>query len=71
MFFEEDGKIVLVDYKTDRVSRYNGADILIERYGVQLDYYAAALERALGMQVAEKIIYSFELGTAIQLQIGG
>ena len=67
MFFEEDGKIILVDYKTDRVKKSNGARILTERYLIQLEYYAEALERVLGKKVSEKIIYSFWLDESISL----
>lgn len=71
MYFIEDGKLVVVDYKTDRVPRKGGEEILIERYSVQLDYYARALSQILDMPVAEKIIYSFALGREISLEVGG
>lgn len=61
-YFVENGKLVLVDYKTDRV---RSAKELVDRYHMQLEYYAQALERLTGMQVAEKIIYSFTLGKEI------
>ena len=67
MYFEEDGGLVIVDYKTDRVSRKDGKDVLIKRYSIQLDYYAKALSQITGMPVKEKIIYSFALGTDISL----
>ncbi len=59
-FFYEEEKIVLVDYKTDYVP-YGGEQDLCEKYRVQLDYYAAALERMTGKKVKEKILYSFWL----------
>ena len=59
-FFYEGDSIVLVDYKTDRVRRRDGSD-LIEKYRVQLDYYAEAVERLTGRKVTEKYIYSVEL----------
>ena len=55
-FFEENGEIVLMDYKTDRVS---SKEELIGRYSIQLDYYKEALESARNLPVSEKIIYSF------------
>ena len=64
VYFEEDGDIVVADYKTDRVEE--GAE-LIRRYQVQLDYYAEALERLTGKKVKEKIIYSFALLQEIKL----
>ena len=61
-FFIEDGKIILVDYKTDRVKN---EEELILRYKTQLALYADALERAYGLPVREEILYS----TALKRQI--
>lgn len=65
-YFEEDGELVLVDYKTDYVERGQERS-LAERYQVQLGYYARALEQLTGKRVREKIIYSFSLGEEIVL----
>lgn len=62
VFFEEEGRIVVADYKTDAV---NTPDELIRRYQVQLDYYQEALAKLTGKEVCEKIIYSFALGKEI------
>ncbi len=64
VFFEEDGKIVVADYKTDVIK---SPQELTARYQVQLDYYAEALARLTGKKVTEKIIYSFALGEEIML----
>ena len=64
VYFEEDGEIVLLDYKTDKVR--NGAE-LKERYHAQLEYYAKALEQLLGKKVKEKVIYSFFLGEKVDI----
>lgn len=64
VFFEEGGKVIVADYKTDRVEE---EEELIRRYQVQLDYYGQALERITGKKVAEKIIYSFALSKEIRL----
>ena len=53
--FVEDGELVIVDYKTDRVKR---PEMLIDRYRVQLELYREALEQCLGLPVKECIIYS-------------
>lgn len=58
VYFEEDGELVLLDYKTDYVKN---AQELRERYHAQLEYYAQALEQLLQKKVKEKIIYSFAL----------
>ena len=42
--FEEDGEIVVADYKTDVTER---EEELIQRYKVQLNYYAEALEKLI------------------------
>ncbi len=64
VYFEEDGALVVLDYKTDRVSH---AQELVERYQVQLDYYAKALAQITGKSVKEKVIYSFALRQEISL----
>jgi len=64
VFFEENGKIIVADYKTDAVK---APEELVRRYQTQLDYYAEALHKLTGKEVTEKIIYSFALGTEIAL----
>lgn len=64
VFFEEDGKLVVVDYKTDVIKQEKD---LADRYRVQLQYYAQALERLREKTVKEKILYSFFLGREIPL----
>lgn len=62
--FEENGKLIIVDYKTDRAS---SADELREKYTPQLDTYRKCLSRALNIDVAETVIYSFRLGEEIRI----
>lgn len=64
VYFEEDGELVVLDYKTDRVKR---AEELIDKYKVQLEYYAKALEQVTKKPVKEKIIYSFTLQQEIEV----
>lgn len=64
VFFEEDGEIVLLDYKTDVI---NSPQELADRYRVQLDYYGEALERMTGKRVKEKILYSFYFGEEVRV----
>ncbi|MCM1381240.1 MAG: PD-(D/E)XK nuclease family protein, partial [Muribaculaceae bacterium] len=61
--FAEDGEIVLIDYKTDRV---NSESVLTARYDLQIKLYAAALERIFGMRVKEAYLYSFCLNRAVR-----
>ena len=65
VYFEEEDGLVLLDYKTDRVRHEQD---LIDRYRVQLEYYAQALTRLTGKHVKEKIIYSFALQNEIEVK---
>ncbi|MDR1463938.1 MAG: helicase-exonuclease AddAB subunit AddA [Oscillospiraceae bacterium] len=56
--FVQDGALVIVDYKTDRVRTL---EELAARYGAQLRMYRRAMERCTGLPVAELLIYSFHL----------
>ena len=64
-YFEEEGEIVIVDYKTDYVDRGNET-VLVDKYRAQLNYYARALENITGKIVKEKIIYSFALNDEVE-----
>lgn len=62
----EEGKIILVDYKTDYVEQGKEEE-LIEKYKVQLWVYQEALERALGEKVEKIILYSVYLQKEIEI----
>lgn len=62
--FVEDGEVVVLDFKTDRVT---DADSLKNSYSEQLAFYAKACEKIFEMPVKEKIIYSFALSQEIRL----
>lgn len=65
-FVNENGKIVLVDYKTDYVESGRKFD-LVEKYRSQLNLYKQALESALGTKVEKVYIYSVYLGKEIEI----
>lgn len=65
-FFEENGGIVLLDYKTDYV-RPGEEHVLVQRYALQLSYYKEVLEQLLHKPVVESLIYSVCLGKTIIL----
>ena len=67
-WFEEDDGLVLVDYKTDRVKE-GGENILLDRYQIQLFYYAKALTQITGKKVKEAVIYSLALQKEIPVPI--
>ena len=56
--FVEDGGLVVVDYKTDRVK---SPSQLVERYHRQLEIYAEVLSQSFGVPVREAVIYSLYL----------
>ena len=64
VYFEEENELVVLDYKTDRIWKDQE---FIDKYKVQLDYYAKALERLTGKKVKEKVIYSFQKCKEIKL----
>lgn len=65
-FVNENGQIVLVDYKTDYVE--SGKEFeLVEKYKSQLNLYKQALESALGTKVEKVYIYSVYLGKEIEI----
>lgn len=55
-FFEENGELVLVDYKTDR---YRNTSEIHEKYDKQLQLYSYALNKITKKCVKEKFIYLF------------
>lgn len=56
--FEENGELVLVDYKTDRVS---SEEELLDLYKNQIAFYRKAVEKTLKKPVKEAVLYSFAL----------
>ncbi len=67
-FFEDaDGKIVLLDFKTDRVDSREKAIELSNRYKVQMKYYKQALSEILNRQVDESYLYFLDCGEAIEM----
>ena len=65
-FFEEDGELVVVDFKTDHVLRAQ-LDERAEHYRPQLEAYSMALTRVMGKKVKEKVLYFFSAGEEVRL----
>lgn len=65
--FEEEGELVLVDYKTDSVQE-NVKEVLTKRYKTQLEYYEQALCQVTGKKVKERMIYAFTNGEAFLVE---
>lgn len=64
--FREGEALVLVDYKTDRVS---SGEELAQRYRSQLQFYKQALEPILGLPVKEALLYSFSLERTVPVEL--
>ena len=68
-----DGRLILVDYKTDRISNEERANPsllatrLKERHGHQLSCYAEAIRDLLGKAPDEMRIYSLPLGASLMI----
>ena len=65
-FVNEDGNVVLVDYKTDYVEK--GMEFeLVEKYKNQLNLYKEAIESALNTRVDKAYIYSVYLEKEVEI----
>ena len=64
VYFEEEDGLVVLDYKTDKIWK---AKELADRYRMQLEYYAKALEAVTEKKVKQKIIYSFTMQREIEV----
>ena len=64
--FEENGRFVVVDYKTDRVDT---PEELVDRYKAQLRVYAYALAQLLDGEVSSCLLYSFALGQVVEVPL--
>ncbi len=74
-FIDTDGKLILCDYKTDRLNKDALKDcrlakiIFTERHAQQLKYYAQAIEQIMGKRPDAVYIYSLAFGDAIQIDV--
>ncbi|WP_411679923.1 helicase-exonuclease AddAB subunit AddA [Clostridium thailandense] len=63
-YFEEDGDLVLLDYKTDYVKDISE---IKERYKLQIYYYAKALESMTGKLIKSKYLYLFSINKILEM----
>ncbi len=74
IFEDHDGRLVLLDYKTDAMNSYEmkhpeaGREKLRRRHERQLYYYTMAAERIFSRAVDEVYIYSLSLGEAVSMK---
>lgn len=65
---EDDGGLVLLDFKTDRVAMEKSEAVkqnMIERYGEQIRLYRQAIEQIVGRSVKESYLYLLAGGYAL------
>ncbi len=62
--FIENGELVILDFKTDRVEDITE---LRQAYAVQLNSYAKACEKIFNLKVKQKVIYSFSKSATIDI----
>lgn len=69
--FEEDGKMILIDYKSSfiRPGRQHDAEIsrIKKEYRVQIELYSEAVLKGTGMEVSEAYLYLFMTGDAVSM----
>ena len=63
--FLEDGELVIVDYKTDRLPT---EEAFSHKYASQVLLYKRALRECTGYEVKETLLYSFHLGKEIAVE---
>ncbi len=66
-FFEEEDGCVLVDFKTDYVTK-DTIDEVAEHYRIQLDLYARAIEQSIGKDVKEVYLYFYNINRLYRLE---
>ncbi len=62
---DNDGCLVIVDYKTDRVD--GNIEQIKHKYATQLKYYKLALEKALGKSVKKTCLMLMDSGEAVEV----
>ena len=73
VLIESDGEISLFDYKTDRLSKEERANqtlaqkTLQERHGLQLSYYAHAIEELFGRKCKKVCIYATNVSKLFEI----
>lgn len=63
--FEENGKTIIVDYKTDRIS--GNLDAKVRYYSPQLKMYARGLKELTGKEAAEGILYFLDADESVRV----
>ena len=69
--FEEDGEMVLIDYKSNFVKKGREHAAEIERikkeYKTQIELYSEAVRKGTGLETKETYLYLFATGEAVRM----
>ncbi|MBU9719929.1 MULTISPECIES: helicase-exonuclease AddAB subunit AddA [Bacillaceae] len=74
VFEDEEGKLVLLDYKTDTIDgKFAGGfdeakEVFKERYGIQLSLYRQALETIWREKIDQAYLYFFDGGHVLEME---
>lgn len=69
-YFVKDGKITIVDYKTDKVNQRDmegSIEKIKKRYKIQLDFYAKAVEAITGQEVEARYLYLYNIDRWVKI----
>ena len=64
--FLENSKLTIIDFKTDYVTKLTQA-ARAAHYRIQLETYAAALQRITALPIGHKFLYFFATGEAVEV----
>ncbi len=70
LYFIEDSKYILIDYKTDHIDEFK-VETKLDEYKKQLQLYKMALENIKGVQVSEAYLYFSKIRDFIKIDFGG
>lgn len=66
LYFVENDGVVLLDYKTDSVKSEKDIEIIAQKYRMQIELYAKALEEITKKRVKEKYLYLFSAESVVE-----
>ena len=69
-YFKENGKYVLLDYKSNYVGRFEqeqAVEQIVEEYRTQLALYKEALEKIRQIEIEEAYLYLFSIDRAVRV----
>lgn len=67
-WFEEDGNVILVDYKTDRIEE-GSLEEHVDRYRPQMKAYAIALREMIRKPVSQAYLCFLDAGQTVEVSL--